>query len=291
MEKLVKYETKSEYEENKSLLQTYEDYAALTENEQKVYLKEEDPYFIVNVSGGTAEIKLFDETGMMGDFNTTLTLNEGLNKVIAPYGFYYDYYINGNKIIAYDLKHYDTSKVNNMDHMFAMNFVNELNLSKFDTSNVTNMSNMFYTCQKLTTLDLSSFNTSNVTDMNTMFANDDGLTSLDLSSFNTSNVTDMNTMFNACRILPELDLSNFDTSNVTWMTYMFNYCLKLTTLYLDNFDTAKVTRMTDMFASCDSLNYIRCKQAFKDWCIANQDTIGLPTQMREGGSGTWDIVG
>ena len=291
MEKLVKYETKSEYEENKSLLQTYEDYAALTENEQKVYLKEEDPYFIVNVSGGTAEIKLLDETGIMGDFNTTLTLNEGLNKVIAPYGFYSYDYIKSNKIIGYDFKHYDTSNVTNMGSMFSVNLVNELNLSKFDTSNVTNMHGMFYFSQKLTTLDLSSFNTSNVTDMNTMFANDDGLTSLDLSSFNTRNVTDMTAMFNACRILPELDLSNFDTSNVTWMNFMFSYCLKLRTLYLNNFDTSNVIHIDGMFSNCNSLNYIRCKQSFKDWCITNQDTIELPTQMREGGSGTWDIVG
>ena len=45
-----------------------------------------------------------------------------------------------------------------------------------------------------------------------------------------------------------------------------------------------------MFKYCDKLNYIRCTQYFKDWCITNQDTINLPTSMREGGDGIWEIV-
>ena len=45
-----------------------------------------------------------------------------------------------------------------------------------------------------------------------------------------------------------------------------------------------------MFSSCDNLNYIKCKSSFRDWCIENQDTISLPAAMREGGSGTWDII-
>ena len=46
-----------------------------------------------------------------------------------------------------------------------------------------------------------------------------------------------------------------------------------------------------MFDGCGSLNHIKCKQSFKDWCLTNQDRIKLPTTMREGGSGTWEIVG
>ena len=40
MKKLTKFELTSEFEDNKDLLQTYEDYAALTEDERKVYFKE-----------------------------------------------------------------------------------------------------------------------------------------------------------------------------------------------------------------------------------------------------------
>lgn len=40
MKKLTKFELISEFEDNKDLLQTYEDYAALTEDERKIYFKE-----------------------------------------------------------------------------------------------------------------------------------------------------------------------------------------------------------------------------------------------------------
>lgn len=290
MEKLVKYETKSEFEENKSLLQTYEDYAALTENDQKVYLKEEDPYFIVNVSGGTAEIKLFDETGNLNENNTTLTLNEGSNKVIAPYGFYYEN--ASDYVVSYDFKKYKTSNVTNMYQMFYGNTnIIELDLSNFDTSNVTNMYKTFQSCRNLVSLDLSNFNTSNVTNMYIMFSNCSKLETLNISNFDTSNISNMENMFYGCRNLTTLDLSSFNTSNVTNMENMFGSCYDLHTLDLSNFDTSNVINMNDMFFDCNRLNYIRCKQAFKDWCITNQDTIELPTKMREGGSGTWDIVG
>ena len=48
--------------------------------------------------------------------------------------------------------------------------------------------------------------------------------------------------------------------------------------------------MINMFYGCYKLSKIKCKQAFKDWCITNQDKIKLPASMREGGSGTWEIV-
>ena len=53
---------------------------------------------------------------------------------------------------------------------------------------------------------------------------------------------------------------------------------------------SKATKYTNMFQNCTKLSTIKCKQAFKDWCITNQDVIKLPTAMREGGSGTWEIV-
>ena len=135
------------------------------------------------------------------------------------------------------------------------------------------------------------FNTSNVTSMYEMFRNCINLQSLDLSNFDTSNVTDMSYMFTFCINLQSLDLSNFDTSNVTDMSGMFNYCSKLQSLDLSNFDTSNVTTyMFDMFYDCNNLNYIRCKSSFRHWCWENQDAIKLPAAMREGGSGTWDII-
>ena len=195
-------------------------------------------------------------------------------------------------VTSLDLSNFDTRNVNTMLFMFDnCQALTSLDLSNFDTSNVTNMSRMFQTCVRLVTVNLSSFDISNVTTIWGMFSQCRSLTSLDLSSFETTKATAIDSLFNGCTNLQTVNLSNFDTSNVTNMSYMFNNCQNLTTLYLDNFDTTKITNLTNMFSGCNSLNYIRCKQSFKDWCITNQDTIMLPTQMREGGSGTWDIVG
>ena len=97
-------------------------------------------------------------------------------------------------------------------------------------------------------------------------------------------------MFTNCYVLGSIDLSNFDTSNCTSFNSMFYNCYSLGSIDLSNFDTSKCTNFYGMFYNCNSLNHIKCKQAFKDWCITNQDTIKLPTAMREGGSGTWEIV-
>ena len=70
----------------------------------------------------------------------------------------------------------------------------------------------------------------------------------------------------------------------------------ITSFDLSNFDTSKVTNMYRMFNDCNKLNHIKCKQAFKDWCIKNQDTISLPNTMKNGtegavGSGAnWEII-
>ena len=71
---------------------------------------------------------------------------------------------------------------------------------------------------------------------------------------------------------------------------MFDNCRALVSLDLSNFDMSKTTHYNNMFENCTSLSTIKCKQAFKDWCITHQDEILLPTAMREGGSGTWTIV-
>ena len=64
----------------------------------------------------------------------------------------------------------------------------------------------------------------------------------------------------------------------------------LQSLDLSNFDTSNVTVMGGIFSGCTNLNHIKCKQAFKDWCITNASSISLPAEMQEGGTGTWEIV-
>ena len=122
----------------------------------------------------------------------------------------------------------------------------------------------FRSCSKLKTINWGNIDLSNVTSMGAMFGSCLSLQSLDLSNFNTSKVTDMGAMFSGCTSLQSLDLSNFDASNAT---YVLN-----------------------MFGNCTKLNHIKCKQAFKDWCIKNEDAIGLPDAMQKWGTGTWEIV-
>lgn len=113
------------------------------------------------------------------------------------------------------------------------------------------------------------------------------------SNWNTSNITSISNMFYNCKTLFKADLSSFDTSKVTSCNAMFYGCSDLTSLDLSNFDLSNVTEensMINMFYGCSKLSKIKCKQAFKDWCISKQDTIKLPNAMREGGSGTWEIV-
>ena len=92
----------------------------------------------------------------------------------------------GNTINAtIDLTNFNTSRVNDMNHMFySCKTVSSINVSGFDTINVNNMQSMFHGCNNLTTLDLRGLNTSNVTRMRSMFNGCNNLTSLDVSELN-----------------------------------------------------------------------------------------------------------
>lgn len=142
------------------------------------------------------------------------------------------------------------------------NFIEKIDLSDYDTSNIVDMSLMFNNCN--CDIDLSKFDTSNVTSMCCMFAYSSNLVELDLSSFNTTKVEYIQCMFGGCTSLISLDLSNFDAKSFKNYEYMF--------------------------VACDKLINIKCKRAFKEWCIEHQDDIYLPDSMREGGIGIWQII-
>ena len=42
-----------------------------------------------------------------------------------------------------------------------------------------------------------------------------------------------------------------------------------------------------MFNNCNALKHIKCRKVFKDWCISKNI---LPAAMKDGGSGTWEII-
>lgn len=138
-------------------------------------------------------------------------------------------------------------------------------------------------------ISLKDYDTSNIVDMSRMFVCC-LVNNLNLSNFDTRNVTDMYSMFRCCKNLVELDLSSFDTRKVVNMSGMFKYCISLTRLDLSNFVINNTRLFYDMFAKCDKLKYIKCRKAFKDWCLKYQSVIGLPLSMREGGDGIWNII-
>ena len=133
-------------------------------------------------------------------------------------------------------------------------------------------------------LDLTGISTSS------MFRQSSNITSIKFNNTKSMKLVDVGEMFSSCRLLVSLDLSSFDTSNLKSVVSLFNGCTSLETLDLSNFDISNATSFNDMFYNCTSLSTIKCKQAFKDWCITKQDTILLPTAMQEGGSGTWELT-
>lgn len=142
----------------------------------------------------------------------------------------------------------------------------------------------------VTSVDLSNIDLTGISTFN-MFDGCSNITSIKFNNTKSMKLVDVTGVFQRCGSLVSLDLSSFDTSNLQYADYLFNGCSSLVSLDVSNFDMSKVTSFGDMFNNCDKLTHIKCKQAFKDWCITNQDAIKLPTAMQEGGSGTWEIIG
>lgn len=113
------------------------------------------------------------------------------------------------------------------------------------------------------------------------------LTNLNVSNFDTRNVTNMKGMFDTANFLVRLDLSGFDTKNVTNVERIFANCSSLRYLDVSNFDVSNVTEMKEAFENTSNLKYIKCKQSFKDWCIANKFAIQMSDETI---NGTWEIV-
>ena len=176
---------------------------------------------------------------------------------------------------------------------FTANYrLTSLDLSYIDTSDLNNMQDMFTNCKSLVSLNLSNFNTAKVKDISFMFGYCENLKFVNVSSFDTSSVLYFSAMFSDCYNLTNLDLSSFTTaSKINSCAYMFDNCRNLTKLNLSKFGPVSDTDGKNMFRNCDKLNHIICTESFKNWCKLNQDNIKLPAAMREGGTGTWEIVG
>ena len=102
-------------------------------------------------------------------------------------------------------------------------------------------------------------------------------------------ITILSQTFKSC-MFKSIKLMNGSDLQFTNTQSLFENCERLTDIDFVDFNITNVTNMSSMFNGCNLLTHIKCKQEFKDWCITNQDTINLPESMREGGSGTWEIV-
>ena len=160
----------------------------------------------------------------------------------------------------------------------------------YDTGEkITSLNRTFNRVSAVTSVDLSNLDLTDISTVS-MFSGSSNIKSIKFNNTKSMKLTKMSSMFSGCRSLTSLDLSSFDTSNITNAFSSFSNCISLVSLDLSNFDMSKVESYTNMFYNCNKLTHIKCKQAFKDWCITNQDTIKLPPAMREGGSGTWEII-
>ena len=205
-----------------------------------------------------------------------------------------DFHKSKTHIESLDITVDETNNITRMYLTFAkMEYLTSVKLNIPKAASLSDISYMCAGHETLTSIsfiNFINFDTSHVTTANHVFDLCKYLTSLDLSNWNTSNLEDAEAIFESCRSLTSLDLSNWDVSKVKYLTEAFAYCQSLTSLDVSNWDVSKVKYFANMFYDCDSLTHIKCKQAFKDWCITNQDAIGLPDAMREGGTGTWAIV-
>lgn len=104
------------------------------------------------------------------------------------------------------------------------------------------------------------------------------------------NVTSLYYSFQGCSALTYLNL-DIDCSNIVNIGALVRDCKKLETIiFNDTINVSNITGKSLVFSNCNALNHIKCTQAFKDWCWTNKSTISLPTAMREGGTGTWEII-
>ena len=203
--------------------------------------------------------------------------------------------INGNSISItpdadgkwfYDTDEKITSLASSFENVTA---VTSVDLSNLDLTGISTYY-MFQSSNKIVSIKFNNTKSMKLVDVTNMFNGCSSLTSLDLSSFDTSNIRVAIGLFSGCSSLVSLNLSNFNTSNFQRVMNLFSGCSSLVSLDLSNFDMSKAMFYTNMFINCTKLSTIKCKQAFKDWCINHQDGIKLPSAMREGGTGTWEII-
>lgn len=101
-------------------------------------------------------------------------------------------------------------------------------------------------------------------------------------------------MFDGCTALVSVNLTGAMLSNAYRCQYMFWRCTNLEYIDFGDFSASNIVDRDSyyemMFSGCSKLTHIRCTTTFRDWCWANASAISLPDAMKEGGSGTWELI-
>lgn len=202
---------------------------------------------------------------------------------------------NDNNYILYKTNLTDENATINIYYNWGEHTVNGYTGDKFykcEMEPIQNLGQLFRyaPATAITEVDLSYLNTSENIQFECMFIGCENLTNVKFGNIDSSKVIAANNLFTGCSSLTTVDMSGIVMPSVYNFYAMFEGCSSLTTLYFDKIDVSTITEFPQMFNGCSSLNHIRCKQSFKDWCWEYQDNINLPTAMREGGRGTWEIV-
>ncbi|MBR4314864.1 MAG: BspA family leucine-rich repeat surface protein, partial [Lachnospiraceae bacterium] len=203
------------------------------------------------------------------------------------------------------LNNLDTSRVKNMERMFAgfglFNMCDSLeewpfalktnpksinlDISSFNTSNVVNMS-LVFEASAIESIDISHFDTKKVETMDFMFAQCELLKSVNLNSIDTESLTSAEGMFEEAISLTSINLDNVTLKNVTNLNYMFTNLRSIASIDLSSFDTSNVTKMQEMFANCENLKTIYVSSKFKTDKVTDSDNMFDNCQSLIGGNGT-----
>ena len=202
-------------------------------NESRIDLEDKFDYNNLDLKNGESIIKIY-YSNPPDSFKNMFKCNYYIKKV--------------------DLTNFDTSKVIDMNSMFAnCAGLEYVNMTDIDTSSVTDIGSMFQSCTKLRSIDLSSFSTSSVLNMQCMFCHCTNLAYLNISNFNTASVTTMSEMFYSCESLESLDLSSFKTNKYLDMSKMFYNCKKLKSIKFPEENKISGLNMGNLFHNCSSL--------------------------------------
>lgn len=220
---------------------------------------------------------------------------------------------------------WDTSKLMSVNYMFRDTNIENLDLSSWNTSHLEKAYGLFYDCKHLKSVNLTGWDMSENENVDNMFygcleltevagIEDWEFTKVDVSVYQTfmncrslTGALDLSKwkikgISSASRTFSHTNLSSLNLSTWTlkevgvvtlYLIQMFGDMQNLTSLDVSGFDMTYLNNKvngTGMFYNCNKLAKIKCKQSFKDWCLANAENIELPAQMRSGGSGTWEIV-